>query len=98
VSFKEVKKEKRGMAKEKQGEGLGERKEGWASGSDRGSPDSDSSSCPQPTSEFRNTWDKYHRNLSYVGSKIRYKWFSLQNRNRLTGIENKCMVTDGERM
>ena len=33
-------------------------------------PHPDSSPCPQPTSEFRNTWDKYHRYPSYVESKI----------------------------
>ena len=26
-----------------------------------------------------------------------YKWTFLQNRNRLTDLENKCMVTKGER-
>ena len=33
----------------------------------------------------------------YVESKIWYKWTYLQNRNRLTDIENKVMVTKGER-
>ena len=31
----------------------------------------------------------------YVESKIWYKWTYLQNRNRLTDIENKFMVTKG---
>ena len=31
--------------------------------------------------------DKYH--MIYVESKIWYKWTYLQNRNRLTDIENK---------
>ena len=38
-----------------------------------------------------NIW--YH---SYVESKKWYKWTYLQNRNRLTDIENKLMVTKGE--
>ena len=33
----------------------------------------------------------------YVESEIWYKWTYLQNRNRLTDIENKFMVTKGER-
>ena len=35
----------------------------------------------------------------YVESKNCYKWTYLQDRNRLTDIENKCMVTteDGGR-
>ena len=33
----------------------------------------------------------------YEESKIWYKWSCLQNRNRLTDIENKFMVTKGER-
>ena len=33
----------------------------------------------------------------YVGSKKWYKWTDLQNRNRLIDIENKLMVTKGER-
>ena len=36
---------------------------------------------------------KYHL---FVESKIWYKWIYLQNRNRLTDIENKCMITKGE--
>ena len=32
----------------------------------------------------------------YVESKIWYKWTYLQNRNRLTDIENKFMVTKEE--
>ena len=31
-------------------------------------------------------------------SKYRYKWTHLQNRNRLTDIENKVMVTKGEKI
>ena len=37
---------------------------------------------------------RYHL---YVESKIWYKWTYLQNRNRLRDIENKLMVTKGER-
>ena len=33
----------------------------------------------------------------YAESKIRYKWIYSQNKNRLTDIENKLMVTKGER-
>ena len=33
----------------------------------------------------------------HVESKMRHKWTYLQNRNRLTDIENKLMVTKGER-
>ena len=29
--------------------------------------------------------------------KIWYKWIYLQNRNRVTDVENKCMVAKGER-
>ena len=32
----------------------------------------------------------------YVESKKQYKWTYLQNRNRLTGIENKLTVTKGD--
>ena len=35
--------------------------------------------------------------ITYMESKIWYKWTYLQNRNRLTDIENKLMVTKGER-
>ena len=38
------------------------------------------------------TW--YHL---YVKSKKEYKWSYLQNRSRLTDIENKFMVTKGEK-
>ena len=34
----------------------------------------------------------------YVKSKIWYKWTYLQNRNRLTDIEDKLMVTKGEKV
>ena len=32
----------------------------------------------------------------YVESKKRYKWICLQNRNRVTDVENKRMVTRGD--
>ena len=34
----------------------------------------------------------------YVESKKWYKWIYIQNRNRLTDIENKLMVNKGERL
>ena len=33
----------------------------------------------------------------YVESKKWYKWTYLQNRNRITDVENKLMVTKGEK-
>ena len=33
----------------------------------------------------------------YVESEIWYKWTYLENRNRFTDIENKCIVTKGEK-
>ena len=46
-------------------------------------------------------WSKRKTNIIlyhiYVESKKWYKWTYLQNRNRLTDIENKFMVTNGER-
>ena len=33
----------------------------------------------------------------YVESKILNKWTYLQNRNRLTDIENKLLLTKGEK-
>ena len=42
--------------------------------------------------------DKYHDNHFYVESKKWYKWTYLQNRNRLTDLENKLMVTKGEKV
>ena len=41
--------------------------------------------------------DKYHTMSLTCVCKIWYKWTYLQNRNRLTDIENKLMVTEGER-
>ena len=42
--------------------------------------------------------DKYHMICLYVElTKKREKWTYLQNRNRPTDIENKFMVTKGER-
>ena len=38
--------------------------------------------------------DRYH---IYLESKIWHKWMYLQNRNRLTDIENKLMITKKER-
>ena len=40
--------------------------------------------------------DKYH--ITYMKNlKKLYKWTHLQTRNRLTDLENKLMVTKGER-
>ena len=39
--------------------------------------------------------DKYH--MIYVESKKWYKWIYSQNRNSVTDVENKLMVTKGER-
>ena len=39
--------------------------------------------------------DKYYMILLICGSKKQYKLTYLQNRNRLTDIENKLMVTKG---
>ena len=42
--------------------------------------------------------DKYHMILLiYELKKKKYKWTHLQNRKRLTNVENKFMVTKGER-
>ena len=50
------------------------------------------------TSEVSQTErDKYFINYMWNLKKKRYKWTYLQNRNRLTDIENKPMVTKGER-
>ena len=53
---------------------------------------------------FAATWmdlekGKYHMYRLYVESEKnkKYKWTYFQNRNRLTDIENKLMVTKGER-
>ena len=40
--------------------------------------------------------DKYH-NIAYEESKIWHKWTYLENRNRLTGIENWLVVARRER-
>ena len=41
--------------------------------------------------------DKYHNNITYMWNlKKWYKWTYLQNRNRVTDVENKLMVTGGE--
>ena len=41
--------------------------------------------------------DKYHMISLYVEAKI-YKWTYLQNRNRLTDIGNKLVVTKEEKL
>ena len=42
--------------------------------------------------------DKHHMTQLYSESKKKWhKWTYLQNRNRLIDIENKSMVTEGER-
>ena len=41
--------------------------------------------------------DKYYMISLICGCKKLYKWTYLQNRNRLTNIGNKLMVTRGER-
>ena len=40
--------------------------------------------------------DKYHIHHLYVQSKIWHKWTHLQNKNRLTDIENRTVVAKGE--
>ena len=45
--------------------------------------------------------DKWYETVSYrlyVESENGYKWINLQNRNIFTDIENKCLVTKGERV
>ena len=39
--------------------------------------------------------DKYHIYHLYVESKMWHKWTCLQNRNRLTDIENRLVVAKG---
>ena len=41
--------------------------------------------------------DRYHIYHLYVESEIWHKWTYWQNRNRLIDLENKFMVTKGER-
>ena len=36
--------------------------------------------------------------ITYVESKIRYRWTYSESRNRLMGIENNFMVTKGKRV
>ena len=55
--------------------------------------------------EYHTKWSKSDRerqmsyDITYMWNlKIWYKWTNLQNRNRLTDIENKLMVTKGERV
>ena len=38
---------------------------------------------------------QYH--ITYLCGKKNYKWTSLQNKNKHTAIENKFMITKGER-
>ena len=40
--------------------------------------------------------DKCHVSFS-VEPKNKYKWIYIQNRNRITNVEDECMVTKGER-
>ena len=54
--------------------------------------------------DYHTKWSKSDRkrqishDITYMWSlKKWYKWTYLQNRNRLTDIENKLMVTKGER-
>ena len=52
--------------------------------------------------EYHIKWDKpdRERQISYEITymwNLRYKWTYTQNRNRPTDIENKVMVTKGER-
>ena len=52
--------------------------------------------------DYHMKWSKPDRQISYVitymwNLKKWYKWTYLQNRNRLTDIENKLMVTKGGR-
>ena len=41
--------------------------------------------------------DSYHMDHLYVESEIWHKWTYWQNRNELIELENKFMVTKGER-
>ena len=50
--------------------------------------------------DYHTKWSKPKINIIYhlyVESKKKYKWIYIQNRNRPTDIENKFMVTKGER-
>ena len=53
--------------------------------------------------DYHAKWSKLERerqisyDITYVESKIWYKWTYLQNRNRFTDIEDKFMVTKGEK-
>ena len=51
--------------------------------------------------DYHTKWSQTKTNIIwyhfYVKSKKWYKWTHLQNRNILTDIENKLMVTKGER-
>ena len=54
--------------------------------------------------DYHTKWSKPDRerqvsyDIAYIWNmKKRYKWTYLQNRNRLTDIENKLTVTKGER-
>ena len=48
-------------------------------------------------SEMSDTEREISYNITYMWNlKKRYKWTYLQNRNRLTDIENKFVVTKGE--
>ena len=53
--------------------------------------------------DYQTKWSKSEKNKYYIISLIAdskkkwYKWTYLQTRNRLTDIENKFMVTKGER-
>ena len=54
--------------------------------------------------DYHTKWSKSERerqitcdNHLYVESEIWHRWIYLQNRNTLTDIENKLMVTKGER-
>ena len=54
------------------------------------------------TRDYHTKWNKPDKgkypNISLIcGIKIWYKWTYVQNRNRLTDIENKLIVTKGER-
>ena len=44
--------------------------------------------------EVQSEKDKYY--ITYVKSKKEYEWTYLQNRNRLTDIENKPRVSKGQ--
>lgn len=51
--------------------------------------------------DYHIKWSKSDKNIwyqVYTESKIWYEWMYLQNKNRLTDIENKLIVTKGKKV